>query len=238
LNRELSNVLIVDDEHLVRLALRTILANHGFSTVEATQAEEALALVHAVHLDAVLLDINLPGMNGIEVCRLVRVIQPRLPIIMLTVQDSEDSKVEALEAGADDYITKPFRVGELIARLRLAVRRDRSLDDEGEEAAIMIGGVLLDPARHLVQKAGRTVHLTPKQFELLHYLMVHAGRPVPHTKLLRSVWGAEYGNEVEYLRTFIRQIRMKIEDDPANPKYLLTDSHIGYRFIGSTLESF
>ena len=117
---------------------------------------------------------------------------------------------------------------ELTARLRAAVRRSKTLDDD--EAAIQIGDVLLDPGRHLVEKKGRPVHLTPKQFELLHYLMMHAGRPIPHAKLLRSVWGPEYGNELEYLRTFIRQIRMKVEDDPANPQYLITDSHIGYRF--------
>ena len=181
--------------------------------------------------DAVLLDINMPGIGGIEVCRLMRKASPRLPIVMLTVQGSEDRKVEALNAGADDYITKPFQLRELTARLRAAVRRNRVADDR--DAAILIGDILLDAARHLVEKKGRAVHLTPKQFELMHYLMAHAGRPIPHAKLLRSVWGPEYGNELEYLRTFIRQIRIKIEDDSANPKYLLTDSHIGYRFSES-----
>jgi two-component system KDP operon response regulator KdpE len=144
------------------------------------------------------------------------------------VQGSEDRKVEALDAGADDYITKPFQLRELIARLRAAVRRNNI--GEGGDKTIVVGDVWLDPERHLVQKKGRAVHLTPKQFELLHFLMANAGRPVPHTKLLRSVWGPEYGNELEYLRTFIRQIRIKIEDDPADPKYLMTESHIGYRF--------
>jgi two-component system KDP operon response regulator KdpE len=150
---------------------------------------------------------------------------------MLTVQGSEDRKVEALDAGADDYITKPFQLRELIARIRAAVRRN-CLPEE-ENALIMIGDVRLDISRHLVQKKGRTVHLTPKQFDLLHYLMANAGRPVPHAKLLRNVWGPEYGNELEYLRTFVRQVRIKIEDDPANPTYLLTESHIGYRFSES-----
>jgi two-component system KDP operon response regulator KdpE len=167
-------------------------------------------------------------MGGIEVCRIMRKNSPVLPIVMLTVQGNEDRKVDAFEAGADDYITKPFHLGELTARLRAAVRRGK-VSDSGV-AAILIGDVHLDPDRHLVQKKGRQVHLTPKQFELLHYLMANAGRPVPHAKLLRSVWGPEYGNELEYLRTFIRQIRMKIEDDPGEPKYLLTESHIGYRF--------
>lgn len=231
MNMESGNVLIVDDERAIRLSLKTILGNFGFDIVEAARGEEALALVRNERFDAVLLDINMPGIGGIEVCRLMRKASPRLPIVMLTVQGSEDRKVEALNAGADDYITKPFQLRELTARLRAAVRRTRVNDDE--DRAILIGDVMLDPARHLIEKKGHPVHLTPKQFELLHYLMLHAGRPIPHARLLRSVWGPEYGNELEYLRTYIRQIRMKIEDDPADPKYLLTDSHIGYRFCES-----
>jgi two-component system KDP operon response regulator KdpE len=228
---ESGNVLIVDDERSIRLSLKTILGNFGFDIVEAARGEEALALVRTEPFDAVLLDINMPGIGGIEVCRLMRKASPRLPIVMLTVHGSEDRKVEALNAGADDYITKPFQLRELTARLRAAVRRNKVTEDT--EASIQIGDVLLDPARHLIEKGGRAVHLTPKQFELLHFLMANAGRPIPHAKLLRSVWGPEYGNELEYLRTYIRQIRIKIEDDPADPKYLLTDSHIGYRFSES-----
>jgi two-component system, OmpR family, KDP operon response regulator KdpE len=230
-NSESGNVLIVDDERSIRLSLKTILGNFGFDIVEAARGEEAVALVRSEPFDAVLLDINMPGIGGIEVCRIMRKVSPRLPIVMLTVQGSEDRKVEALNAGADDYITKPFQLRELTARLRAAVRRNRLTDDQN--AAIQIGDILLDPGRHLVEKKGRGVHLTPKQFELLNYLMAHAGRPIPHAKLLRSVWGPEYGNELEYLRTYIRQIRMKIADDPADPRYLLTDSHIGYRFSES-----
>jgi len=222
-------VLIVDDERSIRISLRTILSGLGFEIVEAARGEEALSLVRTAAFDAVLLDINMPGMGGIEVCRVMRKHSPQLPIVMLTVQDSEDRKVEALDAGADDYITKPFQLRELIARLRAAVRRN-SLVRDGSKSVIEIGDVRLDFDRHLVEKRGRMVHLTPKQFELLHFLMVNAGKPVPHSKLLRSVWGPEYGNELEYLRTFVRQVRMKIEDDPANPRYLLTESHIGYRF--------
>ena len=228
---ESGTLLIVDDERSIRLSLRTILANFGFVVVEAARGEEALSLVRSAQFDAVLLDINMPGMGGIDVCRQMRITSPRLPIVMLTVQDSEDRKVEALDAGADDYITKPFQLRELTARLRAAVRRNKV--DEIEGQTIVIGNVLLDPDRHLVEKSGKRAHLTPKQFEVLHYLMANAGRPIPHARLLRAVWGPEYGNELEYLRTFIRQIRMKIEDDPANPTYLLTDSHIGYRFAES-----
>jgi len=194
-NAESSNLLIVDDERSIRLSLRTILANFGFVIVEAARGEEALALVRTTQFDAVLLDINMPGMGGIEVCRTMRRTAPRLPIVMLTVQDSEDRKVEALDAGADDYITKPFQLRELTARLRAAVRRSKVADDENRP--ITIGDVLLDPDRHLVEKKGKAVHLTPKQFEVLHYLMSNAGRPIPHARLLRSVWGPEYGNELE-----------------------------------------
>src|SRR5579863_4581243 len=222
-------VLIVDDEQSIRVSLRTILSNIGFEIVEAARGEEALSLIRTAQFDAVLLDINMPGLDGVEVCRLMRKESSRLQIVMLTVQGSEDRKVEALDAGADDYITKPFQLRELIARLRAAVRRN-TLAPEGEKSVIEVGDVRLDFDRHLVEKKGRMAHLTPKQFELLHFLMVNAGKPVPHAKLLRSVWGPEYGNELEYLRTFVRQVRMKIEDDPANPTYLLTESHIGYRF--------
>jgi two-component system, OmpR family, KDP operon response regulator KdpE len=230
-NKESGTLLIVDDERSIRLSLRTILSNFGFVVVEAARGEEALSLVRSTEFDAVLLDINMPGMGGIDVCRLMRKTSPRLPIVMLTVQDGEDRKVEALDAGADDYITKPFQLRELTARLRAAVRRNKVTDSDSQKIAI--GDVSIDLERHLVEKNGRPVHLTPKQFEVLHYLMSNAGRPIPHARLLRSVWGPEYGNELEYLRTFIRQIRMKIEDDPADPKYLLTDSHIGYRFSES-----
>jgi two-component system, OmpR family, KDP operon response regulator KdpE len=222
------NLLIVDDERSIRLSLRAILGNLGYEIVEAARGEEALALLRSEKFDAILLDISMPGMGGIEVCRQVRKIAPRLPVLILTVHGEEDRKVEALDAGADDYITKPFQLRELTARLRAAMRRNQNVDEEQE--AIRIGDVLLDPDRHVVEKRGRRVHLTPRQFELLHYLMAHAGRPIPHARILRSVWGPEYGNELEYLRTFIRQIRIKIEDDPAEPKYLVTDSHLGYRF--------
>jgi two-component system KDP operon response regulator KdpE len=154
---------------------------------------------------------------------------------MLTVRDSEEDKVAALDAGADDYITKPFHVRELAARIRAAVRRSCASTTD-PDAIIRIGNIELDPARRLVRKAGGPVHLTPKEFDLLRYLMAHAGLPMMHARLLHAVWGPEYGGELEYLRTFVRQLRKKIEDDPAEPAYLLTDSHIGYRFAEATPE--
>jgi len=222
-------VLIVDDEPSIRRALRTTFGTLGFDTAEAVTGEQALPLLRSSSVDAVLLDINMPGMGGVEACREIRRQFPRLAVLMLTVRDNEDDKVEALEAGADDYVMKPFPIRELVARVRSAVRRSHVSPGNGN-AVIAIGDIMLDPARRLVQKSGQTVHLTPKEFDLLHYLMKHAGLPMMHARLLGAVWGPEYGGELEYLRTFIRQLRKKLEDDAANPKYLLTDSHIGYRF--------
>jgi len=222
-------VLIVDDEPSIRRALNSTFGTLGFATAEAVTGEQALPLLRADNFDAVLLDINMPGMGGLAACREIRRHFPRLAVLMLTVRDNEDDKVEALEAGADDYVTKPFPVRELVARVRAAMRRSHP-SSEPDHRPIRIGQITLDPLRRRVQKDGETVHLTPKEFDLLHYLMEHAGLPVMHARLLSAVWGPEYGNELEYLRTFIRQLRKKLEDDPAHPVYLLTDSHIGYRF--------
>lgn len=191
-------------------------------------------MAHTAPYNVVLLDINMPGMDGIETCRQLRRLLPRVAILMLTVRDSQDDKVQALEAGADDYVTKPFNIRELTARIRAAVRRAQALEDNRSES-IRIGDIELQPARRAVLKAGNVVPLTPKEFDLLHYLMAHAGFPVTHGRLLKVVWGPEYSHEVEYLRTFVRQLRKKIEDEPANPRYLLTDVHIGYRFRDSDL---
>jgi two-component system KDP operon response regulator KdpE len=222
-------ILVVDDDSSTRRALRMTLSGMGFTVVEAARGEEALSLVRVTRFDAVLLDVDMPGMGGLEACRTIRHAVARLPILMLTVMDSEDDKVLALDAGADDYITKPFHVRELTARLRSAVRR-RNAQDDNRDQPIRLGEIELDPVKYKVQKNGRYIHLTPKEFEMLHYLMLHAGEPIPHARLLKSVWGPEYGNELEYLRTFVRQLRKKIEDNPRDPQYLLTDAYIGYRF--------
>lgn len=222
-------ILIVDDESSIRRALHNTLHGMGFTVDEAANGEAALQLVREEKYDVVLLDINMPGIGGIRACREMRRSLPRLGILMLTVRDSEEDKVLALDAGADDYITKPFNIRELAARIRAAVRRS-SASQVDPDAVIRIGIIELDPARRLVRKAGEPVHLTPKEFDMLRYLMAHAGLPITHARLLHAVWGPEYGGELEYLRTFVRQLRKKLEDDPAEPAYLLTDSHIGYRF--------
>jgi two-component system KDP operon response regulator KdpE len=222
-------LLIVDDEPAIRWALRKTLQGMGFEIAEAEGGEQAIALVRTIRFDAVLLDIGMPGVDGIETCRKIRKLAPLLGVVMLTVRNTEEDKIVALDAGADDYVTKPFHVRELAARLRATVRRSQAAQvDDG--AAIRIGEIELDPARRTVKRAGVAVHLTPKEFEMLHLLMSNAGLPVTHARILASVWGPEYGGELEYLRTFVRQLRKKLGDDATAPKYLVTDSQVGYRF--------
>jgi len=223
------NVLIVEDDAGIRQSLIETLTALGFIIGEASNGEQALLRLRMVDYDAVLLDINMPGMGGIETCRKIFQDYPHIPIIMLTVRDEEDDKVEALDAGADDYVTKPFQIRELTARLRSAIRRSKTSTAQ-PDSTVVIGALRLDPDRYRVEKMGQEVRLTPKEFAMLRYLMEHAGRPIPHNRLLVSIWGAEYGNEREYLRVLINQLRKKIEDDPARPSYILTESYIGYRF--------
>ncbi|RZU43087.1 response regulator transcription factor [Edaphobacter modestus] len=224
-----SNVLIVEDDAGIRQSLFETLTALRFVVGEADNGEEALMRLRMIDYDAVLLDINMPGMGGIETCRRIHHSYPHIPIIMLTVRDEEDDKVEALDAGADDYVTKPFQIRELTARLRSIIRRSKT-SGVPSDSPIVVGSLMLDPDRRRVEKMGQEVHLTPKEFEMLRYLMEHAGRPVPHSRLLIAIWGLQYGNEREYLRVLINQLRKKIEDDPAHPTYILTDSYIGYRF--------
>jgi len=225
-------ILVVDDEPSIRSALRLTLGKLGFATVEAARGKEALSLVRAYRFDAVLLDINMPGLTGVDTCKSIRRLFPRMPILMLTVRDNEDDKVEALDAGADDYVTKPFQLRELAARIRAAMRwaTGSAAPREEQGSVLHVGEIQLDPQRRTVKKGNRLVHLTPKEFQLTHQLMTSAGRPIPHSQLLSSVWGSGYGGELEYLRTFMHQLRRKLEDNPSNPKYLLTDANVGYRF--------
>lgn len=226
----------MDDEASIRQVLRTTLGAFGFTTEETPDGAEALRLLRRKKFEVILLDLNLNGMQGLDVCSEMRRISPGISIVILSVCDSQDDKVKALDLGADDYITKPFHISELVARLRSAVRRTR-LSGNATQCSLTVGEIELDPARRTVKRAEQTVHLTPKEFDLLHFLMAHAGLPISHHRLLKAVWGAEYGSELEYLRTFIRQLRLKLEDDPAKPKYLITEPYIGYRFLGPNEES-
>ena len=227
-------VLVVDDEPAIRRALRPPLVELGFQLSEASRGEEALQALRAGTYDVVLLDVNMPGIGGIETLRRIRSFAPRLPVLMLTVRDQEEDKVEALDMGADDYVTKPFSIRELIARIRSAVRRVRA-PARPEDAPLEIGEIRLEPAKRRVTKRGTPIKLTRKEFDILYCLMTRAGRVVTYSKLLTAVWGAECREEVEYLRTFVRQLRKKIEDDPSNPVYLLTDVYVGYRFADAML---
>lgn len=234
MNQHAIRVLVVDDEAAIRRALRPPLAELGFQVTEASRGEEALQLLHAGTYDVVLLDINMPGIGGIETLRRIRTFAPRLPILMVTVREGEEEKVEALELGADDYITKPFSIRELIARIRTAHRRVHA-PVRAEDAPIEIGEICLNPVRRTVTKRGQAVHLTRKEYEILHCLMGRAGRVVTYARLLTAVWGPNCREEVEYLRTFVRQLRKKIEDAPSNPVYLLTDVYVGYRFADAQM---
>ena len=226
---EASKVLVVEDDAGIRRSLFETLGALGFSMGEANNGEGALQRLRMVNYDAVLLDMNMPGMGGMEACRRTSQTYPRLPIIVLTVRDGEDDIVVSLDAGAWDYVTKPFQVRELTARLRAVIRRPR-IPAVRPEMTIVIGDITLDTDRRRVEKRGAEIHLTPKEFETLRYLMENAGRPLRHDRLLMSVWGPEYGNEREYLRVIINQLRKKLEEDPARPDYIVTDTHIGYRF--------
>ena len=229
-------ILLVEDDRAIRRGLRATLTALDFQVGEAATGEEAMTRLRMVDYDAVLMDLNMPGMGGVEACRRVRREFPHMSILVVTVRDSEEDKIEALDAGADDYVTKPFQIRELTARIRAAVRRRRT-PATAPDQSLQIGIFELQPARRLVRKRGHEVQLTPTEFDLLAYLMTHAGHPVPHAKLLSTVWGPEYRDEREYLRTFILQLRRKLEDDPANPGYLKTVNYLGYVFRDATDES-
>lgn len=232
MNQPVIRILVVDDESAIRRELSPTLLEVGFQVAEAARGEEALRLLRSGAFNAVLLDVDMPGIGGIETLRQIRSFAPRLPILMLAANDRDQEKLHAFDFGADDYVAKPFNTKELIARIRVAVRRERA-PLWVEEKPIHIGEIRLEPEKRVVSKRGKRLRLTPKQFAVLHYLMMHAGKPIPHARLLKSVWGVEYGQEVEYLRTFVHSLRKKIEDDPANPVLLLTDPYVGYHFTDS-----
>ena len=226
----LGSILIVDDEPSLRRALRSSLTATGFIVEEARSGEEAVTCVRQRPFDLVILDINMPGAGGVVACRQIREISPHAGIVMVTVRDMEEDKVKALDAGADDYVTKPFRFRELTARLRAVLRRTGVLHTTENAAVLEAGDLKLDLERRLLWRGEEQIRLSPTEFELLTFMMKHSGAPLTHLKLLQTVWGMEYGGELEYLRSYIRMLRKKIEDDPRKPQYILTEPCVGYRF--------
>jgi len=221
-----AKILVVDDAQQVRRVLRTALSSEGYTIYEAATGEEALDAIRVSVPDAILLDVNMPGMGGLEACREIRRTMD-VPILMLTVRNSERDKVLALDAGADDYVVKPFGMQELLARIRAALRRHTP---HGKEVSFAAKDLTIDFEARLVTVRGRDVHLTPKEFALLRHLVLNAGKPLTHRRLLQAVWGPDYGDEPEYLRVMINQLRKKLESDPARPKLILTEPWVGYRF--------
>jgi two-component system, OmpR family, KDP operon response regulator KdpE len=220
-------VLVVDDEPEIRRALRTGLGYHGFEVRGAATGEEALAEAAAWRPDVVLLDLGLPGIDGFQVLERLRARGSGAAIIVVSVMPGERDKVRALDLGADDYVTKPFGVAELLARIRAVLRRQAAIT--AGEPVIRAGDLEIDLGRRLVTVAGRAVHLTPTEFELLRQLAINAGRPVTHTTLLRKVWGDHAIGDRYNTRYVVAQIRRKLGDDPARPRYIVNEPGVGYR---------
>ena len=221
-----ASILVVDDEPQIRRVLRSTLSMHGYEIAEAKTGEEALEWMRKEPPDLVLLDMNMPGMGGVEACREIRRASDA-PIIMLTVRNAERDKVAALDAGADDYVVKPFGIEELLARIRAALRRYAP----GEALPPFVSKDLsIDFEARQVRVRDRDVHLTPKEYDVLKHLVANQGKPLTHRRLLQAVWGPDYGEETESLRVVINQLRKKLEADPARPRYILTEPWVGYRF--------
>jgi two-component system KDP operon response regulator KdpE len=219
-------IVIVDDEPQIRRVMRTTLSSHGYSVVEAASGEEALEKLRSERPDLIILDVNMPGISGLETCAEIRT-SSDVPIIMLTIRNTERDKVQALDAGADDYVVKPFGVQELMARIRAALRRSAPGDGT---AAFLSDDLKIDFEKRVVTVKNNPVRLTPKEFELLRHLVANRGKTLGHRRLLQAVWGPDYGEETEYLRVFINQLRKKIEPDPHKPRYILTEPWVGYKF--------
>jgi two-component system KDP operon response regulator KdpE len=218
-------VLVVDDEQPIRRFLRVTLTSQAYTVIEAASGQEALSNATTRKPDIIILDLGLPDIDGVEVTRLLRQ-WTQIPIIILSVRGSESDKIAALDAGADDYLTKPFGVGELLARLRAALRRTAQT---ANEPVFTSGNLKVDLARRLVTVSGQEVQLTPNEYELLRVLVTHAGKVLTHRHLLHEVWGAEYGDELHMLHVNISNLRRKIEPEPARPKFIITEPGVGYR---------
>jgi two-component system KDP operon response regulator KdpE len=221
-----TTLLLVDDEPQIRRVLQTTLYEAGYGVILAKNGQEGIDTVVREHPDLVLLDINLPDMSGFEACRLIR-LSFAGPILILSVRNSVRDKIDALDAGADDFVVKPFAMAELLARVRAALRRSSA---EQRVPKIETSELTVDFEMRIVNVRGYSVHLTPKAFDVLRLLVTQQGRPVTHRKILQMVWGPEYAEETESLRVVIRQLRSKIEKDPAHPRYIVTKPCIGYMF--------
>ena len=221
-----AKIMVVDDEPQIRRVLRTTLTSQGYAVEEAKSGDEALDMIRGERPDLILLDVNMPGRSGLETCREIRS-GSDIPIIMLTVRNTERDKVQALDAGADDYVVKPFGSEELMARIRAALRRAAPVE---ALPAFVSADLKIDFEKRSVLVKGAPVRLTPKEFELLHHLVANQGKAQGHRRLLQAVWGPDYGEETEYLRVFINQLRRKIEPDPRHPRYIHTEPWVGYRF--------
>ena len=223
-------ILVIDDEPQIRRIMRTTLTGAGYEVDDAKTGEEGLVKVREFRPDLVLLDINMPGMGGLAACREIRA-DPNVAIIMLTVHNTEADKVEALDAGADDFVTKPFSTPELLARIRAALRRLPAI--QSSPGRLRVGSLTIDFDARTVTQGTETSHLTPKELDLLRYLTQHTNEAVPHRELLQAVWGPDYGDQVDYLRVFIKSLRKKIEPNPEQPQFITTEPWVGYRFNGA-----
>ncbi len=224
----MSTILVVDDEPQIRRALRTALSAHGYATIEAGAGEAALDAAASRQPDLVVLDLGLPDIDGVEVIERLRGWSD-VPVIVLSVRDDQAGKVKALDAGADDYLTKPFAMEELLARVRAALRRTER--PGSAPATLRFGPLAVDLARRLVTDDGELVHLTPTEYDLLEALLTNPGKLLTHAWLLRRVWGPNYGDESHYLRVYVRQLRQKLRDDASSPVYILTEPGVGYRWL-------
>lgn len=223
-----AKILVIDDDPQIRRVMKMTLSTHGYVVADARTGEEGLNELRSAPYDLVLLDMNMPGMGGLETCRLIRS-SSEIAIIMLTVNNTEKDKVQALDAGADDYVTKPFSTPELLARIRAALRR-LPHSDQVDLQPLRAQGVEIDLSSRQVTVRGRTLSLSPKEYDLLSYLLARANKTISHRELLQAIWGPDYGEELEYLRVFINRLRKKIEPDPSKPQFLMTDAWAGYRF--------
>ena len=221
-------ILVVDDEQHITMVMRSGLTKNGYDVRVAAEGESALELFQLWTPDLVITDLSMPNMNGLEVCRRLRAIST-VPIIVLSVKGDETVKIEALDAGADDYVTKPFAMGEFLARVRAGLRRSPA--DREQETILEEADFRVDLQTREVRVCGKEIHLTPKEFDLLVYLQRNAGKVLTHRNVLSAVWGGNYVEQSEYLRVFIGRLRKKIERDPARPRYILTEPWVGYRFL-------